>query len=111
MKKFLELNNNSMEATHLKIEVYYSLGGYNCFTYKPETRGYYLSVSPVKRSTREGITFESYTAFSGVKICLLEVSRKSKKAEEKAHELSIEKESELIAYICGRYGLEVSENE
>lgn len=107
MKKFLELNDNSMKATHLKIEVYYSLGGYNCFTHKTEARGYYLSVSPVERSTREGITFESYTAFSGVKICLLEVSRKSKKAEEKARELSTEKEPELIAYICGRHGLEV----
>lgn len=107
MKKFIELKENETRNNFLKIETAYNLGGYNVFTHKAEARGYYLSVSPVERSTREGITFESYTAFSGVKIYLLEVTRKSKKAEERAEQLAAEHENELIAYICGRYGLEV----
>ncbi len=109
MKKFIELKANA-NANFLKLEVYYSLGGFNCFTYKNEARGYYLSVSPVQRSERDGIVFESYTAFSGVKLLLLEVSRKSKKAEAEAERIAEEKEAELIAYICNKNQLEVLQN-
>lgn len=111
MKKFIAVKENSSKTTHLKIEVYYNLGGYNCFTHKTDARGYYLSVSPVTRYDRDGVQFESYTAFSGVKMCLLEVSRKSKKAEENAHKLAEQNENDLIAYICGRHGLEVCASE
>ena len=114
MKKFIALKEHTSttsRANYLKIETYYSLGGYNVFTYKPETRGYYLSVSPVERGERNGITMESYTAFSGVKICVLEVTRKSKKAEETAEKLAAEKENALIQYILNKYNLEVLPNE
>lgn len=107
MKKFIELKENNTRNNFLKIETSYNLGGYNCFTHKSEPRGYYLSVSPVKVETINGVKFESYTAFSGVKICLLEVSRKSKKAEEAAEKIAEEKECDLLGYICQRYGLEV----
>ena len=110
MKKFIELKENK-NANFLKIETNYSLGGYNCFTHKTEPRGYYLSVSPVQRYERDGVSFESYTAFSGVKLLLLEVSRKGKKAEEAAEKIAPEKESELIQYVCTKNGLEVSNRE
>ena len=64
------------DATDLKVEVYYHKGGSNPFTYKTEKRGIYFSISPVKR---EGI-WESYTAFSGTKICVKELKRKSDKS-------------------------------
>lgn len=107
--KLIELKENK-NANFLEIEVKYSLGGYNYFTYKSEPRGYYLSVSPVQRSTRDGIGFVSYTAFSGVKMLLLEVSRKSKKAEAEAGRLAAEKEAELIEYVCNKNNLEVLKN-
>lgn len=109
MKKFIALKENR-NANFLKIETAYNLGGYNVFTHKSEPRGYYLSVSPVNRYTRDGIGFESYTAFSGVKLLLLEVSRKSKKVEAAAEQIAAEKESELIRYICEKNNLEVLEN-
>lgn len=111
MKKFVKLNEGSRGANYLKIETRYSLGGYNVFTHKPEARGYYLSVSPVERSERAGVVFESYTAFSGVKLLLLEVSRKSKKAEEAAEKIAAEKEKELILFVCDKNGLEVASDE
>ena len=110
MKKFIALKENR-NANFLRIETHYSLGGYNCFTHKTEPRGYYLSVSPVQRYERDGVSFESYTAFSGVKLLLLEVSRKSKKAEEAAEKIASEKEPELIQYICAKNGIEVLNNE
>lgn len=64
------------DATHIKVQIYYHKGGYNLFTYKPERRGIYFSISPVKR---DGI-LESYTAFSGTKICVKELTRKSDKS-------------------------------
>ncbi len=101
MKKYIEIENKNRNATHLKIETYYSLGGYNYFTYKTEQRGYYLSVSPVEKSAH----MESYTAFSGVKVCVLPVSRKSKKAEENAEKLAADREKELIDFVCNKNGL------
>ena len=68
----------------LRCELYYSLGGYNFFTYKNEPRGYYVSVTPVEREQRNGYTMESVALFSGVKVLVCEVNRKSKKAEEEA---------------------------
>jgi hypothetical protein len=107
MKKFIALKENVSGNNFLKIETRYNLGGYNVFTYKPEARGYYLSVSPVKRFDLNGVAMESYTAFSGVKVCVLEVTRQSKKAAERAEALAAEKEAELIEYLCKKYNLEV----
>ena len=70
---------------YLKCELDDSLGGMNYFTGRPEQRGYYVSVSPVERRTTDyGVTTESYTAFSGWKKCVVECSRKGKKAEAQA---------------------------
>ena len=74
MKKYYK--TNIADATDIKLEVYYYKGGYNLFTYEPERRGIYFSITPVKR---DGI-WESYIAFSGTKICIKELNRKSDKA-------------------------------
>lgn len=81
-KSYLELEPEpipNLRATHLKVELYYSLGGTNVFTYKDEPRGYYLSVSPVSRKGN----WETYVAFTGLKQCILSVKRQTpKKAQE-----------------------------
>lgn len=104
MKKYIELEANAA-ATHLKIEVYYHLGGYNCFTAKSENRGYYLSVSPVSRSDRYGVITESYTAFSGIKQCVKTVTRKSAKAEQEAIQAAARIENTLVEWVCNKNGL------
>ena len=75
-----EYLNTNKDKTFLKCELYYSLGGMNYFTSRSEARGYYVSVSPVER----GDGWESYTAFSGWKKCVVECARKGKKAEAQA---------------------------
>lgn len=66
--------------TTIDIELSYQLGGHNPFSYANEKRGIYVSVSPMKR---EG-GFRSFSAFSGVKLCIKELKRFSNKAMETA---------------------------
>lgn len=75
MKKYFETSLLN-DATHIKAEVYYLKGGHNPFTYEFERRGIYFAISPVKC---DGI-WESYSAFSGTKICVKELKRKSDKS-------------------------------
>lgn len=103
MQKYIEVKENPAKVTHLKIELYYYLGGMNYFTGRAENRGYYLSVSPVERGMRS----ECYTAFTGIKQNIKQVTRKSAKAEAEA-----EKQAELlidamVSFVCDKNGLEL----
>jgi len=86
----------------LKIKVYYDKGGMNYFSGKAEKRGYYLSVSPVKRNVstfNPNLVTEEYAAFSGVKELLLEVQRQSTKAEKQAEDIAKDRIPVLKEYI------------
>lgn len=109
MKKYLPVSPNNKRITHIKVETDYSLGGMNLWTYRNEPRGYYLHVSPVERSERNGIVMEGFMAFSGIKKLLKEVSRKSAKAEQEAEKLAAQDEKELISYICAKTGVTLAE--
>lgn len=111
MIKYLKVQENSAKVTHLKIELYYSLGGMNYFTARAESRGYYLSVTPVERCVSRGYTSERYTAFSGIKQLVKVVKRKSQKAEREAENLAENLVNELIDYVCSQNGLELLEVE
>jgi hypothetical protein len=97
MKRYEERKNQT-----LKIEVYYNLGGLNHFTSREEKRGYYLSVTPVERKTEGGITTEKTVAFSGVKVLVKEVKRRSQKSRKEAENLAEDKIEELIEVVLGR---------
>lgn len=79
MKKYFE-TNQVPDSTHIKVELFYSKGGYNYFTGKEEKRGMYISFTPVSREERDGYSMESFVAFSGVKFLVKEMKRKSQKA-------------------------------
>ena len=100
MEMFLK---TTKENEFVKVQLKYSLGGINYATYQNEERGYYLHVTPVTRERG----FESYIAFTGVKKCILPVSRKSKKAEEKAIVLAETEKQKLIEYVCKQNGIEL----
>lgn len=51
MKKYIKVKENPAKVTHLKIELYYDLGGMNYFTGRAETSGYMLP-SRTSRPTR-----------------------------------------------------------
>ena len=106
-KTYIPLKANVHRSTDLKVELYYSLGGANMFTYRNEARGYYLSVVPV---TRDGI-MESFTAFTGTKTCVKQVARKSVKAEKEAIAAAEKAKAELIKYILEHNGLELAGDE
>lgn len=99
------------KVNSLRVELYYSLGGMNYWTYKPDSRGYYLSVTPVESAQRNGYTTESYTIGSGVKMLIKEVNRKSAKAAAEAEVLAQPHIQELIDYICNKEGVEVINEE
>lgn len=83
MKKYVPIpSSEARVATHIKIEVQYSKGGLNYFTYKEEPRGVYVIVTPVEVKDQGGYQMEQYTAFSGVKSCVKALKRKSEKAEQ-----------------------------
>lgn len=97
MKTYKKIEGTPFE---LKTQLFYSLGGLNYFTCKSEPRGYYLSVSPVQVDRRaDGIIVESYTAFTGKKILLLECKRQSKKSLKIAESLVDSKKEQLENYI------------
>lgn len=108
MKKYIPVKE-SKKATHIVIETRYNLGGFNCFTYAQEKRGYYLHVTPVERKTRDGYTTESFTAFSGVKQLIKEVTRKSAKAEAQAEAAAAQIENDLVLWVIKKNGLELAE--
>jgi len=73
--------------THLQVSVYYDKGGMNYLNGCLEARGFYISVTPVKK---DGFTI-SVTLFSGIKQLIFTVSRYS----EKQHNLAIEQSEDL----------------
>lgn len=107
MKKYVKVQTNSQGVTHLKIELYYNLGGMNYFTNRVENRGYHLSVSPIKKVEKNGYISETYTAYSGITQNVKEVKRKSKKAELEAEQIANEVLDGLICVVCIRNKLEM----
>ena len=109
MEKYYAVKNNDSKTTHIKVEVYYSLGGMNYFTYKTERRGYYLSVCPVTIEERDGWRSEGFTLFTGTKWLLKEVKRKSAKAETEAIKKSQQVLTGCIQHVLAENGLELAE--
>lgn len=103
--RYQPLVNNGTGATHLKIALYYILGGVNGWTYRTEPRGYYISVTPVRREPREWGFVEQFTAFSGVKECVNAVARKSKPAENRARLLAEDYIPVLVSLVCDTNGI------
>ncbi len=91
----------------VEVRVYYALGGYNYFTYRNEPRGYYFSLSPYE--VKDG--WRSYTAFSGVKECILECSRQSRSRFEKAKAMATELIDERLQRFCEENGIELVSDE
>ena len=95
-----------------KIDLYCDLGGMNYFSGKCERRGYYLSITPVEIDKRNykgnEISCVKFTVGSGIKDLLLEVKRKSKKAETLAISKATDKRiNELITYVINKENIAI----
>ena len=107
-KKYLEVAENVEAVTHLKVEVYYAIGGMNYFNGSNEARGIYLSVTPVSRSCHEGKFWsESYKGWSGIKKHLVDMARFNQKKCDN-FVLEPETEKQLIEYVCGKNNLKIN---
>jgi hypothetical protein len=105
-KKFLAVSGNE-KVSHLKVELYYDLGGPNYATGGMEARGIKLSVSPVNREEREnGVVIESYVAFSGFKKHLKDMARFNQKACD-SFVLSETEEKQMIEVVLNHNGLKL----
>lgn len=91
--KYLEVAQG--DATHIKVKVYYDLGGHNYFTGKNLARGIKLSVSPVTKG--DGV--ERYKAFKGSSIHLKDMKRFNQKT---CNEFLVDpvEEKNMIDYVC-----------
>lgn len=90
-------NDNSNE---LRVEIYYSLGGVNYFTYKMEPRGWYFSIAPEYHKGN----MRSYAAFSGMKTCILETKRRTDKGARTAAAMYEECVEKYLKPWCERNG-------
>lgn len=107
-KEYLEVVQGG--ATHLKVEVYYSIGGMNYFSCRNEARGIYISVTPVSRTLFDGKHWsESYRAFTGTKQLVKHMNRFSQKI---ADTFVIDEviKSNLIRLVCQENGIILSDN-
>ena len=93
-EKYIE-RNDLRDASHLQVSVFYDKGSMNYFSGQAAPRGFYLSVTPV----RKGNGVVSYTMFTGLKRLLHQVSRFTDKQFCHAVELSKAYEDELIAAV------------
>lgn len=97
------------EGRELKIAVNYDNGEVNYFTGDRPRRGFYLSVTPVKRTEH----FESFSAFSGTKMLVEEAERFSqKKLDALAANPSVFREIQdrLIGHVLTKMGAALTSN-
>ena len=107
---YIKVNGNERKATHLEVKTYYSLGGYNCFTYERKARGYYVSVTPVRKwVTASGVGMVEFTAFTGYSKFIQEATRLSKKTLAKIDNNLIENTREIIERVLEEQGLTLAE--
>ena len=90
---------------YIKLYTYYKKDSMNYFTGRTEARGYYLSVTPVERARG----FESFTAFTGFKVLLKEVTRASKKAEAEAEAIAKKDWRKYAEIAASEAGLQIIE--
>ena len=86
--------------TDIKVQLYFSDGGLG------GKKGLYLSVSPIKREVVNGITIESYGAYTGVKELILPMARYN---EKKAFSFTVpaDLESKMLDYVCTKNHLTI----
>lgn len=98
-----DIKANGRGVNVIEASIYYSLGGINYFTCRNEPRGYYFSLTPCEK----GGGWRRYTAFSGVKTCVLECSRQSKKREQEAAAMLDGLIAHYLGWFCEENGIEL----
>jgi hypothetical protein len=102
IKDYPVLEARKDSCTHVRVQVYYALGGYNTFTGSNEERGLFLSVVPVEIAGG----WESFGAFTGIKKSVKPMTRFSQKALDEYvpdHKLM----NTLLDYVLEKQGIKL----
>lgn len=90
-------------SNFIELYISYNEGSRNWLTGEISARGYYLHASPIERNAQSGMT--GTLLGSGVKDCLLEVSRRSDKQLEIATTIAESRASALLEWCQREYGI------
>ena len=102
MTTYIKMPEPTQNANYIRIAIeYYKGSDYSV----GQKRGYYLIVYPVLREGR----FESFVCYSGAKMLLKEVSRKSAKQESEAIEIAKQVVKSVVESVCQKQDLEIPE--
>lgn len=97
--------NGCLSATNaIELRLTYDEGGRNWLTGTTKARGYYLSASPVEHNEDSGTV--STVLGSGVRDCLLQVTRRSDRQQEIACKLAESRAKDLLEWCRQEYGLQ-----
>lgn len=108
---YIRVKENTKGTTHLEVKTYYSKGGYSCLTYTNQPRGYYVSVTPVRKwITESGVGMIEFTAFTGYKHFIQEATRFNKNTLAKLDKNTLENAREMIDRVLAENGLELAED-
>lgn len=94
MKTYQPIPGSNLQA---RVEIYYSKGSTEAWN--RSARGYYLSVQPVEIINRTGYEIERSDPRHGIKLLLMEATRKSVKGYNEAVQIATAQISDLISYI------------
>lgn len=92
---------NGDRDNFLSVRLYYTRGGD-----LGVIRGYYLSVTPVRRDVKDGYALLSCCPSDGKKVLIKAVNRKSARADAIASRIASDVLSDVVAAVCDRNGID-----
>ena len=98
----------------LDVEIRYEKGGFNCWYYEQQARGYYFSLSPYELVDHGSYYSKTITVTGGshgAKTCILPCERQSKKRFEQAASMMDDLIERYMATWLGDNGIELVSNE
>ncbi|MBY7902375.1 hypothetical protein KW459_15815 [Vibrio fluvialis] len=95
----LSESEDGTQSNIVRVEVFFNNGGMNYFTYKEESKGLYVSVTPLEITKRGGSICTSYTGFSGIKSLVKELNRFSQKQVAECTP-DVETVQRLLDHVC-----------
>lgn len=105
----IPVKNNQRGIDALEVSAYYSLGGMSMWSYRHESRGYYISVTPVRYIARGNYKVTESHPTDGIKKCIIECSRQSAKREQAVLNTKRSEYQDLIDYVLNKTQIELTE--
>lgn len=106
MSRNIRIKAQGEDCNALDVSFNYQEGGCNWYYGKTESRGIYVSVTPVKVIQNDGYSVVQQELGKGGKMLMVELTRRNKKKLE-ALEFTDPRVKECIQYVCNQYNITV----